>query len=160
MDPTNHATAAIHRLLEQILRDAAFDLAYTLSFTPVLTVLFTGSDVPHLLARNAELLLALEHLATQVLRLEPEQHDQVSFDAAGFKAARQRTLERSAHTAALEVRRTSRPFHFPPMNSRERRLLHLALTPTGLPTRSEGEGPQRHLVLHPPAKPDRSVAES
>ncbi len=153
MDPMNDAAATLHALLEQILRAAGFELTYTLTLLPVLTVVFFGPDVPHLLARNAEVLLALEHLATQALRLEPHQHDQVCFDAGDFKATRQRTLERSAHVAAVEVGRTGRPFHFPPMNSRERRLLHLALTPTGLRTESEGEGSQRHLVVHPAVGP-------
>jgi spoIIIJ-associated protein len=142
-------SAILSRLLEPILHFAALDLTYTCTPGPPLTVVFTGPGVPHLLARNAELLLALEHLATQALRLQPDQHDQVSFDAGNFKATRQQALERSAHLTVLEVRRTRRPYHFPPMNSRERRLLHLALTPSGLPTQSEGEGPQRHLVLHP-----------
>jgi spoIIIJ-associated protein len=35
------------------------------------------------------------------------------------------------------------------MTSRERRLLHLALVPSGLPTASNGEGPRRYVVLYP-----------
>lgn len=149
MRPMNDAAATLGDLLQLILRTSALDLTYAVTPAPILTVVFAGPDVPHLLARNAELLLAFEHLATQVLRLEPQEHDQVSFDAGDFKATRLRTLERSASNAVREVRRTLRPFHFPPMNSRERRLLHLALTASGLRTQSEGEGPGRHLVLHP-----------
>ena len=149
MDTVLDHSFAVDTLLQRTLQYSLLELSFTLSPGPPLTVLFTGPDVPHLLARNAELLLALEHLATQVLHLEPHQHDQISFDAGGFKATRQRTLERSASNAVQQVHRTRRPFHFPPMNSRERRMLHLALTPSGLPTQSEGEGPLRHLVLHP-----------
>ena len=149
MASTNDAAAIIDSLLIPLLHYASLDLAYTLSAAPGISVVFTGPDVPHLLARNAELLLALEHLATQALRLDPDQHDQISFDAGDFKATRQRTLERAARSAAEQVEGTRAPYHFPPMNSRERRLLHLALAPTGLLTRSEGEGPQRHLVVHP-----------
>ncbi len=152
MDLTDDTASLVRSLLDHILRTSALDLTYRLTtgHAPV-SVVFQGPDVPHLLARNAELLLSLEHLTTQALRLEPHQHDLVSFDAGNFKASRQRMLERSAHAAVLEVRRTGTPYHFPPMNSRERRLLHLALTRSGLPTQSEGEGPHRHLVLHPPA---------
>ena len=35
------------------------------------------------------------------------------------------------------------------MSPRERRDLHLLLTPSGLPTLSQGDGSMRHLVLHP-----------
>jgi spoIIIJ-associated protein len=35
------------------------------------------------------------------------------------------------------------------MNSRERRLLHLALAATGLPTASSSDGPRRFVVAYP-----------
>src|ERR1700737_4756648 len=43
-------------------------------------VAFSGSDQALLLERNAELLLALEHLAHRWLRLDPRMHDRVRFD--------------------------------------------------------------------------------
>ena len=55
-----------------------------------------GPDAPLLLERDGELLRALEHVAAKSLRLEPEEHDRVSFDAEGFKAARVRHLRRLA----------------------------------------------------------------
>jgi spoIIIJ-associated protein len=110
---------------------------------------FTGPDTPLLLARNGELLHAIEHIAAKILRLEPEDHDRVSFDAEGFKAARDRNLELSAEAAIQQVRTTGRPYSFPPMTSRERRIIHLALTQSGLPSASSGEGPRRFVVLYP-----------
>jgi spoIIIJ-associated protein len=110
---------------------------------------FTGPDTPLLLARNGELLHAIEHLAAKILRLEPESHDCVSFDAEGFKATRDRDLRLSAEAAIQAVRSTGQPYSFPPMTSRERRMLHLVLTQSGLPTASSGEGPRRFVVLYP-----------
>src|SRR5208283_1357501 len=51
-----------------------------------LYVEFTGPDTALLTTRNGEVLNALEHIATKMLRLEPEQQDLVSFDANQFKA--------------------------------------------------------------------------
>jgi spoIIIJ-associated protein len=102
-----------------------------------------------LTARNGEVLNALEHLAAKILRLEPDSHDQVSFDADHFKANRDRRLRDSAAMAIERVRSTGRPFPFPPMSSRERRMLHLILSESGLPTASSGEGPGRFVVLYP-----------
>ena len=52
--------------------------------------------------------------------------------------------------AAVErVRLSGRPHPFPPMNSRERRMLHMLLSESGLPTASSGEGPGRFVVLYP-----------
>ena len=156
MDPQfdpDEAASSLAPFLRTILTTSGLDLTFQLTRhpgqVPALTVQFDGSDVPHLLARNAELLLALEHVAAKSLRLEPEAHDQISFDAGNFKVNRQQQLQRSAERAIREVRSSGKSFHFPPMNSRERRLLHLALAPSGMQTASEGEGPLRHIVLHP-----------
>ncbi|MEO6815061.1 MAG: R3H domain-containing nucleic acid-binding protein [Edaphobacter sp.] len=117
--------------------------------SPEISVEFTGPDTPLLTTRNAELLHSIEHLAAKVLRLEPDQHDRISFDAENFKALRNRELEQMAEAGADRVRVTNRPYTFPPMNSRERRLLHLALAASGLPTASSSDGPRRFVVAYP-----------
>ena len=148
------AAAKIDSLLRTLLLHSGLSLVFSTEQSSernrfVLDVTFTGADVPVLLSRNAELLLAFEHIAIQALGLSPDKHDQVSFDAGGFKAERNRRIAAAAESGQTAVRASGLPHHFPPMNSRERRLLHLALADSGLQTKSEGEGPQRHLVLHP-----------
>jgi spoIIIJ-associated protein len=117
--------------------------------SPEIAVELTGPDTPMLLARNGELLFAIEHIAAKILRLEPEDHDRISFDAEGFKATRNRELDLMAEMAIQKVRATGEPFSFSPMSSRERRILHLALAKSGLPTASSGTGPGRFVVLYP-----------
>lgn len=114
-----------------------------------LAVEFSGPDTRYLTARNGELLNSLEHIATKVLRLEPEDHDRVSFDADGFKADRDRRLQAMAMEAVERVRASGRPYSFPAMTSRERRMLHMTLVESGLRTASSGEGPGRFVVLYP-----------
>jgi spoIIIJ-associated protein len=121
-----------------------------------LYVEFTGPDTPALTGRNGELLNALEHIASKILRLEPEQHDIVSFDADHFKANRDRQMRESAAAAIEKVQMSGRPHAFPSMTSRERRMLHLILSESGLPTASSGEGPARFVVLYP-AGADTSI---
>lgn len=125
--------------------------------SPGIKVEFSGPDTPLLLARNGELLHAVEHIAAKILRLESEDHDLISFDAEGFKANRDRELQITVDAAVQIVRSTGRPYSFPPMTSRERRMLHLALAKSGLPTASSGEIPRRFVVLYPegfqPAQP-------
>jgi spoIIIJ-associated protein len=127
--------------------------------TPEIEVELSGPDTPLLLARNGELLLAIEHIAAKILRLEAEEHDRISFDAENFKVLRNRELELIAEAGAERVRATGRPYAFPPMNSRERRLLHLALATSGLPTASTSDGPRRFVVAYPegqqPVEPQR-----
>ena len=114
-----------------------------------LYVEFSGPDTPVLLSRNGDLLNALEHVATKILRLESDEHDRVSFDADHFKANRDRQMREWAAAAIERVQATGRPHSFPPMSSRERRTLHMLLAESGLPTASSGEGPGRFVVLYP-----------
>jgi spoIIIJ-associated protein len=131
--------------------------------TPEITVELTGRDTPLLLERNGELLHAIEHIAAKILRLEPEEHDRISFDAEGFKATRNQELDMMAEMAIQKVRSTGRPFSFSPMSSRERRILHMALAKSGLPTASSGVGPGRFVVVYPeglePVAPQAPSAE-
>lgn len=109
-----------------------------------------GPDVDLVLERHAELLRSMEHIAAKTLHLEPEEHGLISFDARGYKAMRAQELRMAAETAAEQVRRTSQPYSFSPMNSRERRMLHLALREhDDLRSESSGEGMRRYVVVYP-----------
>lgn len=122
-----------------------------------------GPDAPLVTQHNGELLHAFEAVVAQILRLDPREHDLVSFDSGNFKAMRVGELKLSAETAAEQVRKTGLPFSFPPMNSRERRLLHMVFKEMDdLETASNGEGRDRHLAVYvkgqaPPPAP-RSFA--
>ena len=68
-------------------------------------------------------------------------------------------LQMTADTAAEKVRTSGIPYAFPPMNSRERRLLHLAFrTIEGVETVSHGEGQDRFLAVFPAGKTELPVA--
>ena len=125
----------------------------------VIYVELAGPDVPLVTQHNGELLRALETIAAQMLRLDQREHDLVSFDAGNFKALRAEELRMAAHTAAEKVLKTGVPYAFPPMNSRERRLLHLAFKEIeGVETASSGEGQDRFLAVFPAGKTDLPVA--
>ncbi len=103
-----------------------------------------------LLEHNAELLLALEHIAHRWLRLDPRMHDRVRFDCGDYRATRLEEFKLSARVAAQRVRETGQPFRFNPMSSRERRMVHLELNGApGVRTVSEGAGDRRQLVFIP-----------
>jgi spoIIIJ-associated protein len=125
----------------------------------VIYVELGGSDVPLVTQHNGELLRALETIAVQMLRLDQREHDLVSFDAGNFKALRAQELRLQAETAADKVIRTGVPFAFPPMNSRERRLLHMSFRDIeGVETASSGEGLDRFLAVYPAGKTNLPVA--
>ena len=120
---------------------------------PGVIVRFRGEDEELLLARNGELLLAMEYLAHRCLRLDPVLHDRVRFDCGDFRTTRLEELKLSARVAAQRVRETGQPFRFNPMPPRDRRIVHLELNGApGVRTRSEGTGDRRQLVIYPATK--------
>jgi spoIIIJ-associated protein len=125
----------------------------------VIYVELAGPDVPLVTQHNGELLRALETIAAQMLRLDQREHDLVSFDAGNFKTLRAQELRLQAETAAEKVIRSGIPYSFPPMNSRERRLLHMSFRSLqGVETASSGEGQDRFLVVYPEGKTNLPVA--
>ncbi|HEY1210318.1 MAG TPA: R3H domain-containing nucleic acid-binding protein [Terracidiphilus sp.] len=129
------------------------------SLSPTLCVELGGLDVPLATQHNGELLLALETIAVQILRLDPREGDLVSFDAANFKALRAAELRLTAETTAEKVLRSGVPYAFPHMNSRERRLLHMAFRGIeGVETASSGEGMERFLAVYPAGKTNLPVS--
>ncbi|HXJ16414.1 MAG TPA: R3H domain-containing nucleic acid-binding protein [Candidatus Polarisedimenticolia bacterium] len=153
------ATEELKRFLDLILREMHLALDYEISSPDgagarpeetSLAITFRGADEDLLLERNAELLLALEHLAHRWLRLHPRLHDRVRFDCGDYRAVRLEELKLSARVAAQRVRETGQPHRFNPMSSRERRIIHLELTGApGVRTVSEGMGDRRQLVIYP-----------
>lgn len=149
----------IEDFLDQILDDADFDLDFTIEAgdqshpdfeNPDIVVKFTGSDVDLLLANKAELLLALELVTQEMLRLHSDDHSRISFDANDYRALRIEELRISAGAAAEKVKHTGTPFRFNPMNSRERRVIHIALrNEHELRSESAGTGAYRHVVIYP-----------
>src|ERR1700676_5238401 len=96
----------LSRFLELAVREMNLAVQYQISWpdgadahaTPdqiEVLVAFTGADSALLLERNAELLLALEHVAHRWLRLDPRMHDRVRFDTGNYRSARLAELKLS-----------------------------------------------------------------
>ena len=153
------AEPRIRKFLDLIIGPAGFALTYAVSAgetlhpdfeNPDILVRFTGQDVDLLLANKAELLLAMEQLTVEALGMAAEEHSLLCFDANDHRMLRIQELRMSAMAAAERVKKTHAPFHFSPMNSRERRILHLALRDeTEVRSESVGEGPIRQVVVVP-----------
>ena len=149
----------IDQFLRPLLRQAGFHLDFEIAEgesanpdfeNPEIVVRFGGRDVDALLANKAELLLALEHITMEALRMPSEDHSRLSFDAQDYRALRIEELRVSAGAAADKVKRTGVPFKFNPMNSRERRVIHLALrNEAEVRSESTGHGGYRQVVIYP-----------
>jgi len=161
----------IDSLLTIIINTGGFRLKYRITVNPPaspggddleqpeILVELAGPDSSLLLERNGEMLRAVETIVHESLRLSGEEHDKISFDCKGYRAARQQELRLAAQVAAERVIKTGMPYSFAPMSSRERRLIHLAFRDhQSLTTQSEGEGGRRYVVLYPKDyKPARTM---
>jgi spoIIIJ-associated protein len=155
----SEAGPRIEQFLARVFKLAGFKLNYAVSEgetphpdfeNPDLLVRFSGSDVDLLLSNKAELLLALEQLTMEALGMPPEEHSRVCFDANDYRILRIEELRMSALAAAERVKKSKMPFHFSPMNSRERRIIHLALrNESEIRSESVGMGPVRQVVVVP-----------
>jgi spoIIIJ-associated protein len=127
---------------------------------PDIVVRFSGPEADLLLQNKGELLLALEHLTMEMLRLPHEDHSLIVFDANDYRLLRIEELRLSAQTACDKVKQTGQPFFFSPMSSRERRIVHMTLRPeTEVRSESVGVGGGRQVVIIPagmatPAAPE------
>ncbi|HKW98938.1 MAG TPA: R3H domain-containing nucleic acid-binding protein [Bryobacteraceae bacterium] len=149
----------IDSFLKPVVRHAGFRVDYEVAEgeaanpdfeNPEVVVRFSGADVDLLLANKAELLLALEYITMEALGLPSEDHSRLSFDAQDYRALRIEELRLSAATAAEKVKRTGIPFKFNPMNSRERRVIHLSLrNDTEVRSESTGHGGFRQVIIYP-----------
>ena len=126
---------------------------------PDILVEISGADSSLVLENGAELLRAFEHVAIEMLRLAPDEHEKVSFDCQNFRSARLQELRLAAEVAAERVRETGLPYAFAPMSSRERRIVHLALRDfDDLRTDSDGAALERHVVVYPKDYQDKPPA--
>jgi len=155
------AANKINEFLQTVVRHGGLRLKYRIVVDPPLPenrdwekpdilVDLAGPDSPLLLDRGGELLRALELLALEMLRLPSGEHEKVCFDCQNHRSLRIQELRAAANVAAEKVRKTGTPYHFSPMSSRERRIVHLELSGApGVRTESEGSGDRRQLVIYP-----------
>ncbi|MBE6148779.1 MAG: KH domain-containing protein [Firmicutes bacterium] len=101
-----------------------------------------------LIGHNGNTLRALETLLKQKIQVETGIHFSISLDVENYKDKKVARIERLAKQTAKEVARTKVDAHLENMNAYERRIVHNILTNfKGVSTKSEGEEPNRHVVI-------------
>ena len=101
-----------------------------------------------LIGKNGQTLKALETLCRAKINSDWNITPKIVLDVENYKEKREKALERLAIKVAREVRETKIPVALENMNSYERRIIHNKLTNfKGISTTSEGEEPNRHVVI-------------
>jgi spoIIIJ-associated protein len=112
-----------------------------------------GEDVGLLIGRRGQTIDAVQHLAQRIVFPGGQSTFRVVVDADGYRERRAQALREDAAAAANEAVRLREPVELDPMPASERRVVHEFLRDRGdVETHSEGDEPERYLVVSPAAE--------
>ncbi|MGC5345181.1 protein jag [Streptomyces sp. DT24] len=106
-------------------------------------------DLQKLVGRDGEVLEALQELTRLAVHRETGDRSRLMLDIAGFRAKKREELAELGAKAADEVKSTGEPLKLAPMTPFERKVVHDAVAAAGLRSESEGEEPERFVVVLP-----------
>ncbi len=104
-------------------------------------------ELSHLVGDDGEVLASLQELARLAAARETGERSRLMLDIAGYRGKQKEILEEAAKTACAQAQRTSAPVHMAPMNPYERKLVHDIVATMGLTSESEGDEPNRRVVI-------------
>jgi spoIIIJ-associated protein len=107
------------------------------------------SDSHVLVGSQGEVLDALQELTRLAVMSETGERSRLMLDVAGYREERRKELMALAADAVGEARESHEPVPLAPMNPFERKVVHDAVAAAGLTSESEGEEPDRHVVVLP-----------
>lgn len=108
-----------------------------------------GGELSHLIGREGEVLEALQELTRMAVQRETGDRSRLMLDIEGFRAKKRAELRALAERTAEEVKESGIAVALKPMNAFERKVIHDAIGELGLSSESEGEEPERHIVVLP-----------
>ncbi|MBP2583427.1 MULTISPECIES: Jag family protein [Streptomyces] len=109
----------------------------------------SARELQKLVGRDGEVLEALQELTRLAVHRETGDRSRLMLDIAGFRAKKRAELAELGAKAAGEVKSTGQPVKLDPMTPFERKVVHDAIAAAGLRSESEGEEPQRFVVVLP-----------
>jgi spoIIIJ-associated protein len=114
-----------------------------------------GEDLGIFIGRHGQTIDAVQHLAQRILLADPEtERRRIVVDAEGYRARRREALEKQADQAAVDAEKFGRAVALDAMTASERKHVHEYLRERGgVDTHSEGDEPERHLVVTPLGHP-------
>ena len=141
----------IKNYLKDLVENMGLEVKFELSTKDERTTIkMYSNNNPILIGKNGQTLKALETLAKQKIQNETGIHYKITLDVSNYKDKIKRNLERLAINTAKEVVKTKIPVALDNMSSYERMIIHNKLTDfKGVKTESEGEEPNRHIVIKP-----------
>jgi spoIIIJ-associated protein len=142
---------ALEELLEEIADGLSLDVeVHVEERGGVLSGRLEGEDVGLFIGRHGQTIDAVQHLAQRIVFPDGPSSVRVVIDANGYRERRAEALRADADEAAEEALSSGNPVELDPLPPFERRIVHEYLRERGgVETHSEGNEPERYLVITP-----------
>lgn len=149
--PKKEIWEEVKNYLINIIKPLGMNLNFEISTNEDRTTIKMYSDNnPILIGKNGQTIKALETLVRQMLQNKYNINVKVSLDVQDYKVKKEKYLIKMVRGIAKDVVRTKVEAKLDNMTSYERRIVHNALTDfKGVITESEGEEPNRHIIIKP-----------
>ena len=108
-----------------------------------------GEGLNHLIGSEGEVLEALQELTRLAVTRETGERTRLMLDVGGHRAARRAALVKLGTEAVEQAKSGSKAVRLSPMSPFERKVVHDTVAAAGLRSESEGEEPNRFVVVHP-----------
>jgi len=108
-----------------------------------------GATLDELVGDDGEVLEALQELTRLAVHRRTGSRARLMLDVGGFRARRRTELAEFGRSIAAEVSRTGESKKLRAMSPFERKIIHDAVALAGLRSESEGEEPNRRVVVFP-----------
>jgi spoIIIJ-associated protein len=150
-EPEEEPSEVLAEMLEEVAEGLGLECEVTVEERDgVLRGAFEGEDVGLVIGRRGQTIDAIQHLAQRIVFHGGDSRLRVLVDADGYRERRAETLRGEADDAAEEALRSGAAVELAPMPASERRVVHEHLRDRGdVSTHSEGDEPERYLVVSP-----------
>lgn len=150
-DEREDREAAVRELLDSVVAALGLDATVEIVDDGVTcTGTVHGEDLGLFIGRHGQTIDAVQHLAQRVSGARTTDGPRVVIDAEGYRERRATVLKRQADHAADDALEYGRPVALDAMTAGERRIVHEYLRDRdSVETYSEGDEPDRHLVVAP-----------
>jgi spoIIIJ-associated protein len=145
--PAERVRAILERVVEELELEASVEVDED---DEQITGRVEGEDLGLLIGRRGQTIDAVQLICYRAAFRGRQDRKRVMVDAAGYRERRREAIERQADRAAERALDTGKEIELEPMSPTERRVVHQYLKErSGIETFSEGEEPERSVIVAP-----------
>jgi len=107
-----------------------------------------GGKLRHLVGSDGEVLDAIQELTRLAVQTSTGDRSRLMLDIDNFRGNKRTELKKLANEMAEEAKSTGKSIKLAPMNAFERKIIHDTIQELGLTSESDGEDPNRYVVIY------------